>query len=190
MTTPNRQDRRKAASKGGGGKVTTAAQFKKKRDNDIVTLPSGNRVRVRRPGMIKFLEAGFLPDPLAQLIKKEIAQRTGKVQESDLFKSILGGEDMEMLKEMMRATDRITAFCVVEPTVMWHERESEENGVVVYEDIPEDERDEEIVYTDEMEVPDKMFVFQLAVGGSSDLTRFHQATGSVVGALSAGEGVV
>lgn len=136
--------------------------------------------------MLKFLEAGFLPDPLAEVIKKEIGQRTGKVESSDLLKTIAGGENLEMLREMMRATDRIAAFCVTEPTVVWHEREVRVEGAEsTFEEIPEGERDPEIVYTDEMELEDKMFIFQLAVGGSSDLNRFRQATGALVGDLSA-----
>lgn len=188
MTTsqPNRETRRKTAK---ADRATTPAEFKKKKADDLVRLPSGNRVKMRRPGMLKFLEAGFLPDPLAEVIKKEIGQRTGKVESSDLLKTIAGGENLEMLKEMMRATDRIAAFCVTEPTVVWHEREVKlDDGSVVegsYEDIPDDERDPEIVYTDEMELEDKMFIFQLAVGGSSDLSRFRQATGALVGDLSA-----
>lgn len=188
MTTsqPNRETRRKTAKT---EKATSAAEFKSKRLNvgNLVTLPSGNRVKIQRPGMIKFIEAGFLPDPLVQLITKQINDRTGKVTDSDLLKSLSIGEDMALIREIIRATDRVAAFCVIEPKVVWHEREIKTEGAhSTYEDIPEADRDPEIVYTDEMEDEDKRFIFQLAVGGSSDLSKFRQATSALVGDLSAG----
>lgn len=139
--------------------------------------------------MLQFLESGLLPDPLAQLIRKQISDRSGKVTDAELMKSLVAGKDFELIKEMMRATDRVVAFCVYEPQIVWHEREvpgHESAGVVAYEDIPDEERDPEIVYTDEMEMDDKMFIFQRAVGGSTDLSRFRSATSAIVGDLSAG----
>lgn len=190
MNAPNRSDRRKAARV---QKVSPAASFKKNK-NPVVELPGGNVIRVKRPGMTAFLEAGFLPDPLADIVRRQIAGGgdAKKVLAEDMFKKAVSG-DISILKTMMRTVDRIAAYCVVEPKVCWHEREvqrHENPEVVDYEVIPDSERDPEVVYTDEMEDEDKMFIFQFAVGGSSDLTRFRDESARVMGDVPTGEGVV
>ena len=147
--------------------------------------------------MMEFLESGFLPDPLEKLIRQQISDRSGKkVTDADLLKTLTQGDDWELIREMVRATDRIVAFCVYEPVIQWHEREVQQVDnpldapAVKYESIPDEDRDPEVVYTDEMEDSDKMFIFQRAVGGSTDLSRFHEATRSIVGDLSTGGEVV
>lgn len=179
--------------------ITTPSQFRKsKRSKDeVIQLPSGNRVRVQRPAMEKFLSAGFLPDPLVQDITNSITTRSGRNQiqnksQADLaeimFKKIGGAEG---LSAMMRITDKLAAYCIVEPPTEWHERSvRDESGKEVFETIPDSERSEEILYTDEIEEEDKMFIFQFCTGGTSDLSQFREATGPVVAALSAGGEVV
>jgi hypothetical protein len=99
---------------------------------------------------------------------------------------------------MMASMDRIIVTVMVEPRVMWHKRvkRNDDNspvldghGLEVLEDVPEDERSDDVVYTDEIDQSDKNFIFQAAVGGSTDLARFREKSAAVVDALSAGQGV-
>lgn len=186
-------------------KPATASEWRKKNEDAnafIVELPSGIDVKIKRPGMEAFLSAGLLPDTMAAEIKRQMELAKGKppsqvdkVMDKEQIAALL--ESSEIV-EIMEAMNRVMAHCIVEPKVAWHMREVvDEDGQIIWEDdkhtrplteyIPEDERDEDVVYTDEIDQEDKNFVFQFAVGGSSDLTRFRQESEAVVEALADGE---
>lgn len=174
-----------AARKG----ASPASSFKRK-GKQVTELPSGLFVMMRRPGMEKFLASGYMPDKMAAIIREQINSKSTKPTRPE---DILGDEGMSMddVTEMMHAMDRITAYCITEPVVFWHMRPVVEDDKPVLDDkgrnkleeIPEEDRDEEIVYTDDIDLEDKQFVFQYAVGGTPDLTRFREQSASVVAAL-------
>lgn len=171
-----------------------ASAFKKKKTTPV-ELPSGNLMVLRRPGMERFLSAGYLPDKLAAVIRREIASMSPKpTKASDILEEM----DENDITEMMYAMDRVAAEAAVEPHVCWHMRlvldatgnpqyEQDKDGKStkreVVEVIPEEERSEDFVYTDELELEDKQFIFQYAVGGSADLSRFRAESATVVDAL-------
>lgn len=187
--------------KGSRAKATSAADWKKTtHDYPILTTPTGKNVRVKRPGMTKFLEAGYLPDALAATVRKEIAmakKRPGPARQEvkvDLFDDL----DPEALAEMLASLDKIMCHVFVEPKCVTHRRVVlDDNGQPVldeagekqYEDIPEEEREDGVIYPDWIEMEDKNFIFQYAVGGSSDLTRFRQEQNATLAALAAKSGV-
>lgn len=51
------------------------------------------------------------------------------------------------------------------------------------DEIPWEQRDPEFMYLQEVELTDKVFIFQYAVGGSSDLARFRSEYGQLVGSI-------
>jgi hypothetical protein len=186
--------------------VSTPGSFRKKKNSGgVVELPSGNFVRVRRPGMEKFLSAGFLPDPLAKEMTKMISTKSGRHQiergsDQDIAQMMfekLGG--LQGVNNMIRVADKLAAYCIVEPPTAWHERTAldeegkpalDDKGEPVLEDIPEQERKEDILYTDDIDLEDKMFLFQYCTGGSADLTQFRKATGAAVAVVPASGKVV
>lgn len=189
-------------------KATTAGEWKKASSMlPLVETPTGKWIRFKRPGMTKFLEDGFLPDNLASLVRKEIAsagKRPGQKSTSDaeLMASLTRDLDDDAVLDMFAAMDRIIVSVMVEPKFVWHRRVVREDpddpasptrldskGREVLEDIPEEERRDDVVYTDEMDNEDKNFVFQAAVGGSTDLARFRAKSASIVDSLSAGQDV-
>lgn len=177
-------------------KAMTPAQIRARKKNDVVELPSGITMRLKRPGMARFLEAGFLPDSLASMVKREIAAAKGgrrTSSEKDLMESLKEEDILEMVSVM----DRIVVECIAEPEVRWHQRvcltedptpqpKLDAAGREVLEEIPEGERDESVLYTDEVDQEDKNFIFQYAVGGSPDLARFRASTNAFVAAVSTG----
>lgn len=173
-------------------KATSAADWKKAESQlPLIETPTGKWIRMKRPGMTKFLEAGFLPDALAAVVRKEInSAARKKVDPQKLLESVDGDAAVEMLEAM----DRIVISVMVEPKFTSHRRQKRNDddellwlpdGKPHMEDIPEDERRADIVYTDEMDQDDKNFVFRVAVGGSTDLTRFRAEQAAVVDAVSA-----
>lgn len=165
--------------------VATAKTWKKQTGTDL-ELPSGNVCRVKRPGMEKLLGLGILPDSLTPLAMEAVQRaETGRPQDHKkpgdeeidpkLMQKFL--EEEGAVEAIFSSFDRVTALCVVEPKVLWHLRdtgEKNDKGKPVYEEIPEDERDEDILYTDEVDLDDKTFIFQFVVGGTSDLEEFRK----------------
>lgn len=84
------------------------------------------------------------------------------------------------MSAMMRVTDKLAAYCIVEPKTFWHERVvgKDKDGNDVFEDIPDSERDGECLYTDDIEMDDKVFLFQYCTGGSTDLSQFRSPADS------------
>lgn len=188
--------------------ATSAAAWKQSAATlPLVETPTGKWVRFKKPGMTKFLEDGFLPDNLATLVRKEIEKakrKPGQSQPSDkdLMAALTKDLDQDGILDMLAAMDRIIVRVMVEPKFLWHRRLVREDpddptssvkldakGREVTEDIPDEERRDDVVYTDEMETEDKNFIFQAAVGGSTDLARFRAQSAAVMDSLSAGTNV-
>jgi hypothetical protein len=172
-------------------KATTASSpknFKKRVAGRPLPLPSGEVALVKRPGMEKLLSAGLMPDSLTPVIQKQIesAQRGEEVTpENEMNDEVLQNvlQDPARVAEIFTSFDKITAMCVVEPKTRLHTWLPSDPEVLaghrtVGEEIDEDDRDEEILYTDEIDSMDKMFIFQYVVGGSSDLEQFRRQYGA------------
>lgn len=188
-------------------KATSASDWKKQSSQlPLVETPTGKWIKFKRVGMTKFLEGGFLPDSLAAAVRREIksAKSKGGKRSSDteIMQELTQDMSPEDMMDMMASMDRIVVAVMVEPKFVWHRRLVHEEpddpsspvkldakGREVTEEIPEEDRRDDVVYTDEMEQEDKNFVFQAAVGGSTDLARFRAQSAAVVDALSAGQGV-
>lgn len=167
---------------------TSAKNWRKRTGGHELELPSGNMCLVKRPGMQKLLTAGIMPDSLTPIAMQHIAQaesggRSSKSQEAKLEKELMDKvmQDPAQLTEMMQSFDKVVAMCVVEPKVRvhWYTETDEQTGHLpadakVGDDIPDDVRDDEILYTDDVDDEDKHFIFQYVVGGSSDLEEFRQ----------------
>jgi len=200
MANPTSAKDFKKSAKTRGTQATTAAQWKKKK-TEVLELPSGQYAKIRRPGMEKFLSAGFLPNALSGEITKQLNKAQGRPDKKMDVAEIMKAFDGQDFNELVDTMDRITAYCFMEPEVLWHKRivmaqegEDGEPSPVFTADgkreltevIPDEDRDEEALYTDEIEQDDKNFVFQYAVGGSSDLKRFREETQSFVAPLESG----
>lgn len=184
---------KKASRSGNPAKRATAQTWKRNLGEDV-TLPSQNVCLARRPGPAAILGEGILPDELAPIISEAVSK--GKGLRPQKAQEIL--DKPEGLLMMMEAMDKVTAMVVIEPKVRFHKYSekdaTDENGVVdaslVGTVIPMDARDSDFVYTDEVDIEDKMFLFQYAVGGTRDYVRFREESSSGLGDLLAGSGGV
>lgn len=166
-------------------------------------LPSGELCQVRRPGVQGLIKAGVLHslDSLTSIVQTEtIPKSDGKpVPKDQSIKAIVN--DPAKFDKMMEQTDKIVCFVVTQPKVhsnlrpvrqlvddeldLWED--VVKDGEKVFEEIPEEDRDPELVYVDYIDAIDKMFIMNFAVGGSSDLAEFRAATQASLGGVSAGE---
>lgn len=178
--------RKKTTKKVAPKSKQSAARTWKRAKPIEVTVPSGQTCLVKRPGMEVFLLEGLMPDMLLPKVTEAI-NAGQRLKPADVQKIASTQEGVQSMMDML---DRITARIVIEPVVIWHKREVDgPDGTKVMEVIPEEERDDEQIYTDDIEIDDKNFLFQFAVGGTADLERFRREQSETVESVSPGEGV-
>lgn len=156
--------------------VTSASEWKGRRGSPI-ELPSGNIALLRRPGVEHFIRSGSIPNSLKNAIRSAMDKKP-----SDKLNQLMENEDD--LVELFSLMDRILLEVVVEPKV---------EPIPFLDDgtkLPIDERDDSVIYVDEVDLEDKAFIFQYALGGTKDLERFRKEQASTLGNLQSEQGVV
>lgn len=151
-------------------------------------VPSGNTCLMRQPGMDVFIKSGMVPNSLMGIITD--AMKTGKEPK---FDELVDDADPQMLEDIITMANGVTVYCVVEPRVksnLWS-REDEQEGLctkaqVGKEILPAD-RDPEALYVDEVDMDDRLFIFNVAVGGTADVERFREELAAGVVAVRPGK---
>lgn len=142
-----------------------------------VTVPSGQLCLVRRPGMEGLMKAGVLHnvDSLSQIVnEKHLKRVNGKPVDEIDMSSLM--QDSEGMDEVMNVIDKVICHCVVQPVL--HRAPNDVTN-----------RKVGVIYTDMVDLVDKMFLFNYVVGGTRDLESFRNGLQSVVGGVETGAGV-
>jgi len=186
--------------------VTTAREWKGRiqTEGSELDLPSGNTALVRQISPTAFLNSGFLPDPLTAIVRQAINTKQGMKPQA--IKGIT--EDPAQIGAAMETFDRVMTYVVIEPTVsmppacdvparsMDNDVPDSVCGLYVNAEVHKDpmksgshqyheaERDPDILYADQVDMDDKLFIFQWALGGTRDLERFREQQQKSVGDLS------
>jgi len=191
---------------GNPAKRSTAKTWKRERGEDL-ELPSGNVALVKRPGPQALLSEGILPDTLMPIVQQAISKGKG-LRPQDMKKAL---EDPAKVADMLDSMDRLMVQVVIEPKVAYHKcRKLVDMGGATagpahdeWVSIPEHMRDgetecencgkvhpatDDFIYADDVDMEDKMFIFNYAVGGTRDLERFRSEHAARVGDLSDGSG--
>jgi len=157
-----------------------------------LTVPSGQVCQVRQPGVENLIAAGMLDnaDTLMALVNQKVEKAKGKspvkkaADPSELLK-----QDPAKLTVLFSMIDKIVEYMVVQPRVV--------RPIVRLEEIPEkpgtfaerpmmpEERDQDTIYTDSIDLGDRMFLFQYAIGGGDDLDSFRAKFAEGLGSLAA-----
>lgn len=182
--------------------ATKASQWKTKAPVQGISLelPSGNVCLARPVRPEAFLESGMIPDALSGMIASAINSKKGlppsKIEEIT--------EDPAKMAAALELFDRALVFVVVEPQVEMPpicdaegctETYAGGQGVHIsrkhpgYHKYVDPARDPDILYADVVDMEDKQFIFQWAIGGSTDVSRFRDELESELAALQPGEGV-
>lgn len=161
--------------------VSSAQQWKKSAEGFELEVPSGNVALVRRPGMQLFLDSGIIPNSLMKIVKEKMGEEEPTEFNMEDF-------DQDQLLDMFSVYDNVTVFCVVQPEVHPVPKMMQENGDGDLEEItvPLSMREQGKLYVDEVDIDDKMFIFQWAVGGTRDLESFRQQKDESIQRLSQG----
>lgn len=147
----------------------TATAWKNKSSD--LTCPSGQLCRVRRPGVQGLIKANVLEsfDQLTSIVANETIP---KAEGSPVVDATTILRDPEKLNEAFVLMDKIVVYVVLEPEVL-------------PAPASEDERDDDLVYVDEIDIEDKAFIMNFAIGGSRDLERFREGTEEALGGVPA-----
>lgn len=166
--------------------ITTAEDWKKSSGSSPagfpLLMPSGHTALVRRPGLQYFLSSGTIPNSLMSTMMETLSEADKAGQEGrppQLDQKKLQSElmdDTQKLEDLFRMIDDVTVYCVIEPKVA---------------PVPEEggERDDKVLYVDEVDLDDKFFIFSYAVGGTANLERFRQEQAVAVAGVEAVVGV-
>ena len=161
-----------------------------------VRLPSGNVARVRHVGPEAFLGSGVMPDRLTPIIDKAIHSKKG-LRPKDTRELTT---DPSQLGAMLEMLDRMLCYAVVEPQVSMPPActvcGALDTTAAKQHDISDPTghrfapgpRRQNTLYADVVDLEDKVFIMNYAVGGTGDLERFRQQLGTSVGSVSSGQG--
>lgn len=152
---------------------------------DLV-VPSGQTCQVRRPGMQGLIAEGILDrmDILTAMVNDQHIERVKKGRRPDRVNEITS--DPAKILEVLNSVDRVVAYIVTQPTVRRPVVTDDEG---VERRIEDDDREPGVIYTDLIDVEDKMFLFNYAVGGTRDVARFREQSDAVVGGVDSLEAV-
>lgn len=155
--------------------VSSVADFKKK--PEVTLLPSGKRMVLRPTSLATFLQMGKIPNALMTVVQDAIGDRKTKGgkpskaadgrMEQNIAKLM---EDPAGLSELFETVDSFVCVVAIQPRV---------------HPVPEDEsgRNDDLLYVDEMDLDDKMFIFNRAVEEPQDAAPFPEQPSSGVGTV-------
>lgn len=152
-------------------KATTASAWKKSTLPPLMEMPSGNAMRIRKVGLQMLIKTGTVPNSLLGIAQKAAAkgQAPGSdaVTDQDMVDIL---QDQEKVTQIADFMDKVAILCAAEPIVL---------------PIPDDgvERDEDSLYVDDLDEEDKMFIFQVVTGGTTDIEEFRKQLGANVAAV-------
>lgn len=153
---------------------SSVSAFKKRAKGAPLELPSGFVVIARRVELQTFILQGNVPNPLMEVVS-EALEKGKKADIPSMVGVDEGKMDLDMIQDMYDMVNKVVIACLVEPKV---------------HDLPENEadRDDDLLYVDEIDELDKMFIFQWSTGGTSDLDRFRDEARADMAALAEGQG--
>jgi hypothetical protein len=172
MATP----RKTAQSRPAGVKAPTdhqqptpASSWKKA--GAVLTLPSGNTMRLKNPGIMELAHQGLIPNALMSYIMDSVTKGSTELTGEDIMSD--ANVKVEDMFDMMANAIMMMA---VDPQVY---------------PVPEEgqARDDNLLYIDEIDEQDKLFIWQWATGGTADVEQFRQESTGVLGAMARLQGV-
>lgn len=151
-------------------------------------LPSGNTCLVRKAmGLQVFLRDGQIPNALMELVEKATSkgkppsgQKTEELSAEDLLKN------PKNLQSIIELCDNVCVEVLMEPKVLPVPRDEEGKDLP----MPHRETTNDFLWVDEVDFEDKMFIFNWAVGGTSNWEKFRGELSEHVGDVSGGQDLV
>jgi hypothetical protein len=148
-----------------------------------ITTPTGQTCRAKKMTIESMIEMGLLveADAITALVSKHIRKVKGAKGKPDGQvldeKAVLG--DPAALQSIIGLTDRVLPYVVVSPPVTLHYTTQTVGKTTVTKKLTDEQREEILsevpgtVFTDQIGLEDKMFLFDWAAGGLQAMTNFR-----------------
>jgi hypothetical protein len=153
-----------------------------------LTTPLGQTLLAKKVSIEGLLEMGILTmaDSLTPLMEQHTKKRmsngpSGPAKAEVDMNNLMS--DPAAMKSIMTLVDKIMPVVVLSPRVALHYKEVTVGKTMVTKMIPAEERDSALVYTDQIDFMDKMFIFEWAVGGLAAMTSFREGSTTDVGGV-------
>lgn len=148
-------------------------------EGTVLVLPSKKIARVRVPGMEAFIEAGLVPNSLLAIVQE--ALRKGKPPDPQALQGM--ADDPDSWRVIFDLCNSIAMYCFIEPRIhpVPLDPETGEKSPHL--------KDAQKLYVDEVDLADKFFVFQFAVGGTRDLEQFRKELDAAMESVPTSEGM-
>lgn len=158
-----------------------------------LTTPSGQTCRARKMTVESMIETGLLADAdsITALVSKHVRKVKGGNGRADGTqvdeRAMLA--DPSAIKAIITLTDKVLPHVVVSPRVVLHYKETTVGKTTVSKALTPEERDEILqaapgtVFTDQIDLEDKMFLFDWAAGGLQAMTNFRGGSTPDVGGV-------
>lgn len=175
---------KRAAAKEAAKQATSIREWKAANKPAPLTLPSGFTALVKVPGLAKLLAEGLISDTLTPIA--EAAVQSGKGDKASQGMSDAQMREMaadpKKLSEAFDTFDKVLCFCVIEPHVEYYKYTEITTEIAsdIGKVIPDDDRNEDSLYSDEVDLEDKMFIFNVVSGGTKDLEKFRKEFGETL----------
>lgn len=173
MTAPRKTGR--TGSRNPAGRPTSVAAWKKSSVAPPIQLPSGNFMRVKKVGLQTLMQIGIMPNSLMAFAMKAVGKGTGKPEEMSAEEMAEIANDPKKIQEVSEFMSRMVMFVAQEPEVYPIPESLADGSPGV--------RDEELLYIDEIDDDDKMFIFQVVTGGTTNLETFRAEHSSSLAAI-------
>lgn len=174
--------------------ATPASQWKGKinTDGSDVELPSGNVALVRQLSPTAFLESGMLPDPLSAVVHKAI--HDGKGLNPKQLQRVMA--DPKQVTAALELFDRVLAYVVIEPDISMpptctecgeYANKPQHSGQADGHRYREGEREEGVLYADQVVMDDKVYIFNWCLGNTIALKEFREQQEGTMESLQNGQ---
>lgn len=163
-------------------KASSASEWKKKAAGQLVDLPSGLTMRIRKIGMQTLMSTGIMPNSLMGIVQSSLDKGKGRPGMDEAAVMELIGDEKKV-REIGEFMDKMVIAVAMEPKI--HPLPVLAGGV----EAVDGERDENLVYVDEVAEEDKMFLFQVVTGGTTDVESFREELGTTMADIRGREDV-
>lgn len=163
-----------------------------------LTTPSGQTCRARKMTIESMIEMGLLAetDSITALVSKHVRKVKGAKGKPDGTEfneqSLL--TDPTAIQSIIGLCDKVMPHVLVSPPVALHYKSTTVGKTTVTKKLTEADRDElraetpGLVFTDQIDLTDKMFLFDWSAGGLQAMSNFRIGPTADVGSVVHGKG--
>lgn len=141
-------------------------------------LPSGKYMIYKRVGLEVFLQMGMLPNSLMGFAQRAVEKGRGQEMTPGEITELMG--DTAKILEITTFIDKAVCFVSIDPKVQ--PLPLNDSG-----EVDETQRRDDLVYIDEIELEDKMFIWQSVTGGTNQVATFRTDAAAVLDSVHRGE---